>query len=550
MKRSKKILSALLAVIMVIPFAVSCSKPAADSNTSNTSTSDSSKPTEGSSESGAPTGERTKISWAMWVSSSVEEDNGAEERLMERMPNVEIDFMPFERATWQDQINTRVAGGDIPDIIYRDSQNVVAQYVKQGIICEVPISKAKEYAPNIYEATKEYGEEVWLAAYADGKNWGLPIMQPSVIAPFSNHWRMDMLEKVGVTEVPTTIQEAEDVFLKIIATDVNGSGSNDTYGLTFRGKDASANLFASIFAAYGVLPSKWMVNDDGTITFGWMRDEIKDGLELLRRWYDMGIIDPEFVTTDNAIFKQKVAGGNIAYHTFATWGRAQAPQGEFYLDAISGDPNARLEVGPALKGPNGDYGYMTWGSITSSTTFGSHLAKDEEKLNLCLQVVDFVSANTDDAEYVRYGVEGTDWERDENGAKVDLYVSDVNKQAQFGSVMLDSTPGVPALQDRYQRTDNAEWGRYALEGTLVPGESYIDWASFFTDTEITSVSADIDPEFLSGIIDIITGTRPLDDYEVIRQKWYDAGGQALTDEYNLAYQEGGAIMDGIIAQID
>ena len=81
MKRSKKILSALLAVIMVIPFAVSCSKPAADSNTSNTSTSDSSKPTEGSSESGAPTGERTKISWAMWVSSSVEEDNGAEERL-------------------------------------------------------------------------------------------------------------------------------------------------------------------------------------------------------------------------------------------------------------------------------------------------------------------------------------------------------------------------------------------------------------------------------------------------------------------------------------
>ena len=40
----------------------------------------------------------------------------------------------------------------------------------------------------------------------------------------------------------------------------------------------------------------------------------------------------------------------------------------------------------------------------------------------------------------------------------------------------------------------------------------------------------------------------MDDYEVIRQKWYDAGGKALTDEYNRAYQEGGAIMDGIIAQ--
>lgn len=105
---------------------------------------------------------------------------------MEKMPNVEIDFMPFERATWQDQINTRVAGGDIPDIIYRDSQSVVAQYVKQGIICEVPISKAKEYAPTIYEATKEYGEEVWLAAYADGKNWGLPSCSPALSLLFQS----------------------------------------------------------------------------------------------------------------------------------------------------------------------------------------------------------------------------------------------------------------------------------------------------------------------------------------------------------------------------
>lgn len=547
MKWNKRILAAVLAAVMTAPLAVSCNDDTADADTS-TSTATTSG-TENSTET-ADSGEKVKISWAMWVPASVEEANDAEKRLMEKMPNVEIDFMPFERATWTDQINTRVAGGDIPDIIYRDGQNLVAQYAQQGVICEVPIEKAREYAPNIYEATKDYGEEVWLATYADGKNWGLPIMQPSVIAPFGNSWRMDFLEKVGITEVPTTIEEAEEAFLKIIEADVNGSGANDTYGLTYRGKDSTSRLFEEIFAAYGVLPAKWMVNDDGTLTYGWMRDEIKDGLALLNKWYNLGIIDPEFVTTDNAINKQKIAGGNVAYLTGATWNRAQPPQGEFYLDATSGDPNAELVVGPALKGPNGDYGYNTWGSITSSTTFGSHLANDEEKLNLCLQVVDFVSANTDDAEYIRYGVEGTDWERDDTGAKIDLYQDDINKQAQFGSRMLESTPGVPDLQARYARSDDAEYGKYALEGTLVPGESYVDWVGTFTDTEITSISADIEPDFLSGIIDIITGTRPLDDYDVIRQQWYDAGGQALTDEYNRAYQEGSEIMDGIIAQIE
>lgn len=280
-----------------------------------------------------------------------------------------------------------------------------------------------------------------------------------------------------------------------------------------------------------------------------MRDEIKDGLALLRSWYEKGIIDPEFVTTDGAIFKQKIAGGNIAYLTGATWNRAQAPQGEFYLDATSGDPNAKLVVSPALKGPNGDYGYNTWGSITSSTTFGAHLAQDEEKLNLCLQVVDFVSANTDDAEYVRYGLEGTDWERNDVGAYVDLHAADANDQAKFGSTMLDSTRGVPALQARYYRTDDAEYGQYAREGTVQPGESYIDWASYFADSEITSADADIFPDFISGIMDIITGTRPLEDYDALRQAWYDAGGQAITDEMNRAYKEGEAVMNDIIAQI-
>ena len=549
MKLNKRILSAILAAAMTVPLAVSCGGDGGSSQTADSGSSAATTESDGGST--ADSGEKVQISWAMWVDSSVEEDNDAEQRLMEKMPNVEIDFMPFERATWQDQINTRVAGGDIPDIIYRDSQNIVAQYAQQGVICEVPIEKAKEFAPNIYEATKDYGEEVWLATYADGKNWGLPIMQPSVIAPFSDHWRMDYLEKVGVTEVPTTLEEAEDVFLQIIESDVNENGvAGDTYGLTFRGKDSSSRLFEEIFSAFGVLPAKWMVNDDGTLTYGWMRDEIKDGLALLNSWYSMGIIDPEFVTTDAAIFNQKVANGSIVYLTSATWNRAQPPQGEFYLNAISGDPNAELVVGPALKGPNGDYGYNTWGSITSSTTFGSHLANDEEKLNLCLQVVDFVSANTDDAEYVRYGVEGTDWERNDVGAYVDLYADDVNKQAQFGSRMLNATPGVPELQARYARTDDAEYSQYALEGTLVPGESYVDWVSIFTDSEITAISADIEPDFISGIIDIITGTRPLEDYDTLRQQWYDAGGQALTDEYNRAYQEGGAIMDGIIAQID
>lgn len=131
MKATKRILSALLAAAMVVPFAAGCGGDAGSSAGTDGSSAASADSGESS---GTDSGERVKITWAMWVDSSVEEANDAEQRLMEKMPNVEIDFMPFERATWQDQLNTRVAGGDIPDIIYRDSQGVVAQYAEQGVI--------------------------------------------------------------------------------------------------------------------------------------------------------------------------------------------------------------------------------------------------------------------------------------------------------------------------------------------------------------------------------------------------------------------------------
>jgi putative aldouronate transport system substrate-binding protein len=484
----------------------------------------------------------------MWAAGPVDDHTALEDRLEEKFPDVDIQFIALERATWIDQINARVAGGDIPDIIYRDGQNVVAQYAKQGVIVEIPYEKARQFAPNIYEATKSYGKEVWLAAYVDGKNYGLPIMQPSVIAPFSDLWRMDYLKKVGITKVPETLEEAEAAFERIIHADVNGTGRNDTYGLTFRGADVPY-MFNTVFAAYGTLPGKWMLNRDGTVVSGLMKEGAKDALAKVADWYKKGYIDPEFVTTNGAIFNQKISAGNMAMLTWATWGRAQSPSGEFYVNAKAGDPNAELVVGPPLKGPSGQSGYYTWGSITSSTAFGAHLARDEAKLNRCIKLVDDLSANTDINEYIRYGVEGKDWSRDPvTGAMVGAH-TEANDQARFGSHLLVGTGGVPAFQARYARSDDTEWGRYALAGTLKPEVDYFNWLGQIADSTKTTAAVDVDPLFQKGLFDIITGVRPVDDYDRLVRDWYAGGGQVVTDEMNRAYREGKAIIDGIAAQI-
>jgi putative aldouronate transport system substrate-binding protein len=292
-----------------------------------------------------------------------------------------------------------------------------------------------------------------------------------------------------------------------------------------------------------------MVNTDGTLVNGIMKDGAQDALTRLASWYQKGYIDPEFITTDRAILRQKIAAGNMAYITWGTWYRAQAPDGEYYLDATSGDPNARLVVGPPFKGPNGQSGYSNGGSYSSSVVFGAHLLKDEAKLNRCLKLIDELMADTDDNEYIRYGVEGVDWTRDPvTGAKINKHTN-ANDIAQFGSPLMEGIPGLPSFQARYTRNDDGEYNKYALMGSLKPEVDYINWASMFTDASITSLEADVNPAFFKGIFDIIIGARPVSDYAKLRSDWYAGGGQKVTDEMNRAYRVGKTQMETIFAQI-
>jgi len=384
-----------------------------------------------------------------------------------------------------------------------------------------------------------------MSTYVDGKNYGIPIMQPVTGSGFSDLWRVDMLEKAGITEIPTTIEEAEIAFEAIKNTDF-GQGAGKTYAFTWRGADQAAAMFFTFFSAYGTFPDRWMIEEDGTIVNGRMRDGAKDALAKLADWYAKGYIDPEFITTTNAILKQKISTGSVAMIPGATWNRALPPSGEFLLDALSGDPDAVLLPGPALKGPDGQNGYSYGSVISSAVAFGVHLEKDEDKLNRCIELVNFLMADTGENEYVRYGTKDVDWVVDEvTGTRISLH-TDPNEEAQFNFNPAVPIPPIPAFSKHYQNKLIPEYDKYSRDFTLQPEVDYNASIIFFVDPEINSTATiDADPIFNQGCFDIIIGARPVDDFDVLREQWYKSGGQELTDEYNRAYKE----YDNIAAEI-
>jgi multiple sugar transport system substrate-binding protein/putative aldouronate transport system substrate-binding protein len=115
--------------------------------------------------------------------------------------------------------------------------------------------------------------------------------------------RQDWLDQLGL-DAPETVQDVEDVALKfkeaglggdktiaILGASNNGelySTFNSTFNCTFG--------FDPIFGAMNAYPGYFYQDDNGDLVYGSTTQEFRDSLELLAKWYELGLIDPELGT--------------------------------------------------------------------------------------------------------------------------------------------------------------------------------------------------------------------------------------------------------------
>lgn len=475
------------------------------------------------------------LSWAAWVTGPVDASNMAQKTLKDKF-NADIQFLAFERATWQDQINTRVAGGTIPDIIYRESVSQVQQYVDQGILAEIPYEAVRDNAKQTFLAENDFTTDVWLATAYQSKNWGVPLMQPSQMHPFTDGWRKDWLDKVGISKLPETLDEFEAAFTKFVKDDPDGNGAADTYALTGRGKDAATWTFYPFYSAYGTYPNMWMEVSKGVLQYGATTDEARKAMTLLQKWYKMGLIDPEFVTVDGKALTQKWSNGKVGYCSVSTWYRL-IPGGEHYDGLKAANPKAEIAMAIPPKGPDGKFGYFNWGPVTSSITFGKQLQGD--KLKRALQIIEGVTTDADLSTMVRYGKEGEHWQRDPQTNAV-LFKAPYDKPENRGPLGVNffaAMPPSPKIQSLYARKDEPQLYAKAEMNNV---KNFVPYASLFM-TDVKTVSkqtTEVGPTVDRWTLDFITGQKSMDQWDAFIQDYNNAGGKILVDSINNGYKTG------------
>ena len=422
---------------------------------------------------------------------------------MERRTGVHLEFEMVSSADYQTNFNLMIASGNLADMIY-----VGASYYAEGVDAAIDdgyfldlTDLVDEYMPN-YEKVRTSDVQYELLSTTDSGRLGAVYeLRQSKQGPWLGLWiRQDWLDDLGL-DTPVTF----DDYHEVLTAFKNEKGATAPLILNFSGSDGE---FGTMSGGLNVLTS-WQLDETGKVNFGPYLDAWKEYVTIMHQWYTEGLIDPDFMATDErtADMAKVVTGASGVFAALYTMPSV--------YEAASEDPNMNLApVNPPVMN-EGDEGHIRLrDSYTSGNTA---ISADSENWEVALRWLDYLYTE-EGALLANYGVEGDTFEFDENGEPVftDKILNNENGWTMTQTVASYLCPSAGI----------ANWSDWTRELAGVPEKDqacYDVWSEFSDDwrlpssvtltqdesTERAALYADISTivkeqtaQFISGALDI------------------------------------------------
>ncbi|MGG1311363.1 extracellular solute-binding protein [Cohnella laeviribosi] len=256
-----------------------------------------------------------------------------------------VKWIPVPRNQSQQKLNTLIAAGEAPDLIWEYDRAYISTLASQGAI--QPIDQYIDKYSTSYKAYLQAHPELKPYLTINGKLYAVASVRG--IDTIANHgmWiRQDWLDKLGL-KTPTTIDELLDAARKFKTDDPDGNGKADTYGIVF-----NANGYQIMRSLFFTHENQWYLND-GKLEFGRIADRYADVLAFEKTLFDEGLIDQEYITDKNAQRAKQFWTTGKAGIFLGSWDMPNE-----YSDLKKNDPSAKpvaLEPVATPYGKNGLY---------------------------------------------------------------------------------------------------------------------------------------------------------------------------------------------------
>lgn len=295
---------------------------------------------------------------------------------------IDITWVAIPQADMKTKMNTLLAAGEAPDMFVEYSNAYF-----QGLVFDGMLMELDDLIENHSTEYKKYIEEnsdlkTW--TMLDGKTYAFTNRRPADNILCYGMWiRQDWLDKLGL-EHPKTIDEFVEV-AKAFKT-----LGDDIVPLAY-----PYQFIHTIYNAH----NQWYETEDGKgIEFGPTTRRYAEAIEMLKLFYDEGIVDREYFVENDGSGQYELWNAGKAGIIFSDW------SGSVNQTLLSNDPSANpvpLEAFEAPYGTNGMY-------IEAPPQLYVMINKDCKNPEVGMKLIDWLIS--DGWKTLKFGIEGTHYE--------------------------------------------------------------------------------------------------------------------------------------------
>lgn len=462
---------------------------------------------------------------------------------------VTYDWVDEGNTQYTTKLNMTIASGNLPDV-FKCNYVQYRQLMQAGLLMDITDYYNNNTSQRIRDYEKTDPDTIKLTT-ENGRIYGIPAYYYGIIDQPKDLWvRKDWYEAAGSPELKT-IEDYENLVRKFME-------EHGGYGLAIENRLQNLFMTGPMFGVYLGDPSNpnaqyfWYKDDTGRIKAGIAHKEFKTALTYWAKWYEEGIISPDFANFDTNKMIQDIVNGKVGTQPHFQW------QG--------------WHVGPNLVAAQGNDAYFIpfpFPTVDGSQVLGqigfpnndiivvSKTCTNPAAVMKLLSFTDYImfDANTKLTEEEFKGY--TDGQREHVPGSVEI-IDPMADMIQFEHVLAALKSGdtkdlfTAGMKKKYG--DSISWineknsgglGAYLQQGfdgcAYDNSKKLIDngflmrtdaWGPPPEEFDKTVNTIDI---ILNGVMEIIMGVQPVDYYDEVLANWYAQGGQIMEDAINATY---------------
>ncbi len=440
------------------------------------------------------------------------------------------------------KLNLAIADRDLPDFCYVNASQL-ASLEKSGLIMDLT-DIFDTYASDTLKGYFEAEHDTYETGCLGGRLYGIPQLSYGNIDKFNYVWiRKDWKDELGLAD-PQTMDDVLAI----------AKAFKENFGGYAMGEMQNLDNMNRLAVAFGAHPGIWVEQEDGTLGYGSVQPEMKEVIETYAKWYEEGIINPDFTTTNQDKMFQDAINGNVGVIPFAQWfGYNPGPQIVENLgpEAIFEPYPIPSANGTEVKGSVGfgNIGYIVVSNncknpegVLKLINFWCYMMDDaagNEDLEFisslydnnypnCVRPLTVINPMTDYNQYTRV--------KDALAKGLDVDVTELGKDAsKYNSCVAWLTEQDPdGVGDWLQQGNDKS--AYGIAKEYLDNGIYVKDAKWGMDTPtLQSSGSTLNDILVEGFTKIIIGVEDIDYFDTLVEQWWKAGGEMATAEMNETY---------------